>query len=173
MSSTALLRTLGCTVSSHSVDICPEVELLNHMEALFIVFLGASTLFSIVAVPTDISTNQASLSAMSLPTIVAGVFLTMAVVMGVRRRLTVGWTYASLVTGGASTFSCAVCRQYVFFGVKVKGAQSRPTLRPHGLCSPQSSPGQNTGVGSSHPLLQGIFPIQGPNPALPHCRRIP
>ena len=33
------------------------------------------------------------------------------------------------------------------------------------------SPGQNTGVGSLS-LLQGIFPIQGSNPGLLHCRRI-
>ena len=37
---------------------------------------------------------------------------------------------------------------------------------------PWSSPGQNTGVGSLS-LLQGIFPTQGSNPDLPHCRRIP
>ena len=37
--------------------------------------------------------------------------------------------------------------------------------------SPWSSPGQNTGVGSLS-LLQGIFPTQGSNPGLPHCRRI-
>ena len=43
--------------------------------------------------------------------------------------------------------------------------------RPHGLCSPWNSPGQNTGVGSLC-LLQGIFPTQGSNPGLPHCRRI-
>ena len=34
-----------------------------------------------------------------------------------------------------------------------------------------NSPGQNTGVGSLS-LLQGIFPTQGLNPGLPHCRRI-
>ena len=34
-----------------------------------------------------------------------------------------------------------------------------------------NSPGQNTGVGSLS-LLQGIFPSQGPNPRLPHCRQI-
>ena len=34
-----------------------------------------------------------------------------------------------------------------------------------------NSPGQNAGVGS-HSLLQGIFPIQGSNPGLPHCRQI-
>ena len=33
------------------------------------------------------------------------------------------------------------------------------------------SPGQNTGVGF-HALLQGIFPTQGSNPGLPHCRQI-
>ena len=32
-------------------------------------------------------------------------------------------------------------------------------------------PGQNTGVGSLS-LLKVIFPIQGLNPSLPHCRRI-
>ena len=53
----------------------------------------------------------------------------------------------------------------------VKIAQSCPTLRPHGLYSPWSSPGQNTGVGSLS-LLRGIFSSQGSNPGLPHCRRI-
>ena len=36
----------------------------------------------------------------------------------------------------------------------------------HGNC-----PGQNTGVGSCS-LLQGIFPTQGSNTGLPHCRWI-
>ena len=45
------------------------------------------------------------------------------------------------------------------------------SLRPHGLYSPWNSLGQNTGVGSFS-LLQGIFPTQGLNPGLPHCRRI-
>ena len=44
-------------------------------------------------------------------------------------------------------------------------------LWPHGLCSPRNSPGQNTEM-SSLSLLQGIFPTQGSNPGLPHCRRI-
>ena len=33
------------------------------------------------------------------------------------------------------------------------------------------SPGKNTGVGC-HALLQGIFPTQGSNPGLPHCRQL-
>ena len=45
------------------------------------------------------------------------------------------------------------------------------SLRPRGLYSPWNSPGQNTGVGSLF-LLQGIFPTQGLNPGLPHCRWI-
>ena len=39
------------------------------------------------------------------------------------------------------------------------------------LYSPQNSLGQNTGVDSLS-LLQGIFPTQGSNPGLPHCRQI-
>ena len=44
-------------------------------------------------------------------------------------------------------------------------------------CSPPGSSvlgdsqGKNTGVGG-HALLQGIFPNQGSNPGLSHCRRI-
>ena len=44
-------------------------------------------------------------------------------------------------------------------------------LWPHGLYNPWNSPGQNTGVGNLS-LLQGIFPTQGSNPGLPHCRWI-
>ena len=45
------------------------------------------------------------------------------------------------------------------------------SLQPHGLYSPWNSPGQNTGAGSRS-LLQRIFPTQGSNPGLPHCRQI-
>ena len=45
------------------------------------------------------------------------------------------------------------------------------SLRPHGLYCPWNSPGQNTRVGSLS-LLQGVFPTQGSNPGLPHCRSI-
>ena len=37
--------------------------------------------------------------------------------------------------------------------------------------SPCNSPGQNTGVDSLS-LFQGIFPTQGSNPGLQHCRQI-
>ena len=45
------------------------------------------------------------------------------------------------------------------------------SLGPHGLYSPWNSPGENTRMGSFS-LLQGIFPTQGLNPGLPHCRQI-
>ena len=50
------------------------------------------------------------------------------------------------------------------------------SLRPHGLeparlLCPWNSSGKNTGVGR-HPPLQGIFPTQGSNPGLRHCRQI-
>ena len=44
-------------------------------------------------------------------------------------------------------------------------------LRPHRLHSSRNSLGQNTGMGSLS-LLQGIFPTQGSNPGLPHCKQI-
>ena len=45
------------------------------------------------------------------------------------------------------------------------------SLQPHGLYNPWNSPGQNTGMGSFF-VFQGIFPTQGSNPGLPHCRWI-
>ena len=56
-------------------------------------------------------------------------------------------------------------------------AQSCPTLCNPMDCSPPGSsvhgdsPSKNTGVGF-HALLQGIFPTQGSNPGLSHCRWI-
>ena len=56
-------------------------------------------------------------------------------------------------------------------------AQLSPTLFDPMDCSllgssvHGDSPGKNTGMGF-HALLQGIFPTQGLNPGLPHCRWI-
>ena len=53
-------------------------------------------------------------------------------------------------------------------------AQSCPTLcdsmEPNRLLCPWDFPGKGTGV-SCHFFLQGIFPTQGSNPCLPHCRQ--
>ena len=46
-----------------------------------------------------------------------------------------------------------------------------PWTLVHQVLCPWNSPGKNTEVGC-HSLLQGIFPTQGLNPGLPHCRRI-
>ena len=55
--------------------------------------------------------------------------------------------------------------------VKVSPSVVSDSLWPRGLCSPQNSPGWNTGVGSLS-LLQRIFPTQESNPGLLHCRWI-
>ena len=44
-------------------------------------------------------------------------------------------------------------------------------LKPARLLCPWDFPGKNTGVGC-HFLLQRIFPTQGSNPGLLHCRQI-
>ena len=56
-------------------------------------------------------------------------------------------------------------------GESESGSVVSDSLWPHGLYSPWNFPGQNTGVGSLS-LLQRIFPTQGSNPGLPHCRWI-
>ena len=60
---------------------------------------------------------------------------------------------------------------YLRFWLKVKVAQSCLSLCDPMDYTPWNSPGQNSGVGSMS-LLQGIFPTQGSNSGLPHCRWI-
>ena len=60
---------------------------------------------------------------------------------------------------------------HFYLKVQVACSVVPDSLQPHGLYSPWNSPGQNTGVGSLS-FLQGIFPTQGSNPGLMHCRRI-
>ena len=60
---------------------------------------------------------------------------------------------------------------------RASSLKSCPTLRPHRLqptrlLCPWDSPGKSTGEGC-HALLQGIFPTQGSNPGLLHCRWAP
>ena len=64
-----------------------------------------------------------------------------------------------------------------YYAVLCLVTQSCPTLcdpmdfSPPGSSVHGDSPGMNPGVGC-HALLQGIFPTQGSNPGLPHCRWI-
>ena len=62
-------------------------------------------------------------------------------------------------------FGIYICVRFFFLSLIIN------SLQPYWLCSPWNSPGQNTGVGSLS-LPQGIFPTQGSNPGLPHCRQI-
>ena len=67
---------------------------------------------------------------------------------------------------------------YLFTSRQVKGlaAQSCPAFCDPIDCTrllcPWNSLGKNAGVGC-HSLLQGIFPTQGPNLGLLHCKQIP
>ena len=68
-----------------------------------------------------------------------------------------------------------VCKSWTIKKAEVKWSESHSlmsnSLQPHGLYSSWNSLGQNTGVGRLS-LLQGIFPTQGSNPGLLHCRQI-
>ena len=66
--------------------------------------------------------------------------------------------------------SLLCCRQ-ILYCLSESCLAMPDSLRPHGLHSPWSSPGQNTGVGNLS-LLQVVFPTQGLNPGLRHGRRI-
>ena len=75
----------------------------------------------------------------------------------------------SLALAGRFFTSSTICKACM--KVKVSHSVVSDSLQPHRLYSPWSSPGQNTGVGSPS-FLQGIFPTQGSNPGLLHCRWI-
>ena len=84
-----------------------------------------------------------------------------------------------IIIGNISTYQrseCSLSNYFVFIILlNTKWSESHSivsdSLSPHELYSPWNSPGQNTGVGSLS-LLQGIFPTQGSNPGLRHCRQI-
>ena len=75
------------------------------------------------------------------------------------------------------SFSLSVSSSSECCAVLCLVAQSCPTLCDPMDCSPPGSsvhgnfPGKNTGVGG-HVVLQGIFPTQGSNQGLQHCRPI-
>ena len=74
-------------------------------------------------------------------------------------------------------FTVQIFTSWVNYSVLYLVTQSCLTLcNLMDCCPPGSSvhgdsPGKNTGVGG-HALLQGIFPAQGSNSGLPHCRQI-
>ena len=74
---------------------------------------------------------------------------------------------------GRTKVSCIFCtgRQILYHCESESHSVVSDSLRPRELYTPWNSPGQNTGVDSLS-LLQGIFPTQGSNPGLLHCRWI-
>ena len=77
------------------------------------------------------------------------------------------WREVNLKRWLCSSIYMCVCESH---SVMSDSLQPRG-LQPARLLYPWNSPGQNTGVGS-YSVFQGIFPIQGLNPGLPHCRQI-
>ena len=78
--------------------------------------------------------------------------------------------------GSPVPYPCTCPLHWAFqVALVVTKSESRSTvsesLRPHRLYSPWPSSGQNSGVGSLS-LLQRMFPTQGSNPSLLHCRQI-
>ena len=61
--------------------------------------------------------------------------------------------------------------KHIFQSETESHAVMSDSFQPHGLYHLWNSPGQNIGVGNLF-LLQQIFPTQGSNPVLPHCRQI-
>ena len=69
-----------------------------------------------------------------------------------------------------STFFFSLFLVFIFLFAQLCPTFSNP-MEPTRLLCPQDSPDKNTGVGC-HALLQGIFPTQGWNLDLLHCRQI-
>ena len=95
-----------------SPDKYPEMEFLDHIVVLFLLFWGTSILFSILAAPACIPTN----SAQGFPSppqtyqhLLFLIFLIITILTGVRWHLIVVWVYISLMINMLSIFSCSRC----------------------------------------------------------------
>ena len=66
---------------------------------------------------------------------------------------------------------CCILTTNTTLQINCESESRSDIFQPHRPYSPWNSPGQNTGVGICS-LLQGIFPTQGSDPGLPHCRCI-
>ena len=94
------------------------------------------------------------------------------------RNLTQRWKFSmqhsalirKAVLEGRSRWWSRGCRAHLSQSESESRSVASKSLQLHGLYSPWNSPGQNTRV-VSFSLLQGIFPTQGSNPGVPHCRQ--
>ena len=89
-------------------------------------------------------------------------------------RVAKSWTWLKqLCTHGSDwEFYCSSFLSALCVVTSVVSNSLQPYgLKPSRLLCPWNSPGKNTGVGC-HSFLQGIFPTQGSNPGLLHCRQI-
>ena len=94
------------------------------------------------------------------------------------RNLTQRWKFSmqhsalirKAVLEGRSRWWSRGCRAHLSQSESESRSVASKSLQLHGLYSPWNSPGQNTRV-VSFSLLQGIFPTQGLNPGLLHCRQ--
>ena len=89
-----------------------------------------------------------------------------------KKQVLAGWRTLGRPSQSSHAWTNKFIKHYVQL---VIASESRSLLsdwlQPQGLYSPWDSPGQNTGVGSLT-LFQGIFPTQGSNLGLRHCRWI-
>ena len=81
----------------------------------------------------------------------------------------VGRCFVHIIVPGVTVHFLEGCAWHLRHSMGASRSAVSDSLWPHGLYSPWNSPGQNTRVGSLS-LLQGIFPTQGLNPSLLHCK---
>ena len=80
-------------------------------------------------------------------------------------------TDVALEFGTTHTSQYKVTYPYPILWSALRGSVMSDSMWRHGLQPAWDSPGKNTG-GGGHSLLQGIFPTQGLNLHLLHCRQI-
>ena len=90
-------------------------------------------------------------------------------VLGILQARLLEWVAISS-SRGSSQFRCQICISCISC-ITGRLFTCWATGEAPWIFSPWNSPGQNTGVGSLS-FLQGIFPTQGSNPGLSHCRWI-